>query len=149
MRRARAVRSGPLGAATALGLLCALAGCAGPPPRHVPAPDALGPYSAAVRAGGQVHFSGKIAPLDACGADFAAEAEGALAALLAELARASLGAADLVSVTVYLTDMADYAAFNAVYERLVPAPRPARACVAVAALPRGARVEIAAVAAAR
>ena len=63
-------------------------------------------------------------------------------AVSAELTGLGLGLADVVSATVYLTDIADYQAFNEVYPEIVPAPWPARTCVAVAALPGGARVEV-------
>ena len=59
------------------------------------------------------------------------------------------GLADVLSVTVFLTDMGQYSEFNAVYARLFRAPYPARACVAVSALPANLRVEVQAVAARR
>ena len=60
----------------------------------------------------------------------------------AVLAAAGLGFEDVVKTTVFLCDMADFAAVNGVYTTYFPAPFPARSCVAVAGLPRGARVEI-------
>lgn len=114
------------------------------------APGAIGPYSQAIRAGEWVFLSGQIGlqpttgELVAGGA--AAEAEQALRNLAAVLAAAGLGIADVVRTTVYLTDMADFAAVNEVYGRFVRAPFPARATVGVAALPKGARVEIDAIA---
>jgi 2-iminobutanoate/2-iminopropanoate deaminase len=119
--------------------------CAGPaaePPVHLQAQGALGPYSAAVLADGWCFLSGRIAAAEARGGSFRAEAESALDGVAAELARAGLTLADAVSVTVYLTDMAHYAELNEIYAARVPAPYPARATVAVAALPAGARVEL-------
>ena len=143
--------------------LCALlAGCTSPSARtacacehatdassrvvHVRAADALGPYSGAVMADGLLFLSGKIG---AVGGTFAHEASTALDAVEHELRGAGASLADLISVTVYLTDMAHYAEFNAAYAARVPEPWPARTCVAVSALPGGARIEIQAVAKAR
>ena len=66
----------------------------------------------------------------------------ALDAVESELARAGATLADLVSVTVYLTDMQNYARFNEIYASRIPPPYPARTVVAVSALPAGALVEI-------
>ncbi len=117
----------------------ALAACAGPSTHHVVAPDALGPYSGAVDTGEFVFVSGKVGRQRST---FAAEAASCLDAVSAELTGLGLGLADVVSATVYLTDIGDYQTFNEVYLEIVPAPWPARACVAVAALPGGARVEV-------
>lgn len=126
-------------------LLSVSVGCAtGGRVEHRAAPDVLGPYSGSVRAGGTVYLSGKIGER---GGSFAEEARTAIDAVQAELERAGLDLADVVSVTVYLTDIELYDAFNAVYAERFAAPHPARACVAVAALPGGARVEVQAVAA--
>lgn len=128
-------------------LLSAGACSQGPAPtRHHAAPGALGPYSGSVEAGDLVFLSGKIGDR---GGTFEHEVETALDAVEAELGGLGLASADLVSVTVYLTDMQLYTAFNEVYARRIPAPHPARACVAVAALPGGARVEVQAVARSR
>ena len=107
---------------------------------HHRAENALGPYSAAVEAGSLVFVSGKIGEqVDA----FAREAETAMEAVGAELARRNLSFSDVVAATVYLTDMKRYAEFNEIYARYFTKPfYPARACVAVAALPRAARVEV-------
>ena len=78
-----------------------------------------------------------------------AETERALENLAAVLAAAGLGFSDVVKTTVYLIDLAEFPAMNAVYARRMGAHHPARATVGVAALPIGARVEIAMVAAAR
>ncbi len=121
----------------------ALAACRAPN-RHLPATGALGPYSAAVMSGELCFLSGKIgAKRDAT---FAAEVESAIDALESELARAHLSLADVVLVNVYLTDMSHYAELNSVYASRFREPFPARACVAVAALPGGARVELQAIA---
>lgn len=117
------------------------AGCAAPT-AHLPAPGALGPYSAGVAEGGLVFLSGKVAAAERRGGDFAAEAESALDAVEADLARLGLGLGDVLSATVFLLDLGDYAALNAVWSRRVPSPWPARTCVAVAGLPGGARLEI-------
>ena len=126
-------------------LVLAGAGCAPSPPGvvHRSAPAALGPYSGSVAADGFVFVSGKIGR----GHErFADEAQAALQAVAEELARAGLGLADVVSVTVYLTDLETYGEFNAIYAAHLAAPYPARACVEVARLPGGARVEVQAIA---
>jgi 2-iminobutanoate/2-iminopropanoate deaminase len=127
----------------AFAALLLLASCASTPPAHLAAENALGPYSASVESRGLVFVSGKGGQ---SGGSFAAEAESAIRAVERELARSRLTLADVLSVTVFLTDMAQYAEFNQVYARLFPAPYPARACVAVSALPAKLRVEIQAVA---
>jgi 2-iminobutanoate/2-iminopropanoate deaminase len=111
------------------------------------APKAIGPYSQAVVAGGLVHCSGQIA-LDPSsgqlvGADVAAQTERALENLSAVLAAAGSGRDRVLKCTVFLQDMADFPAMNEVYGRYFAAGEaPARSTVAVAGLPRGARVEI-------
>jgi len=116
------------------------------------APAAIGPYSQAIRAGGWLHCSGQIAlapgGAELVGAgDVAAEARQALTNLRAVLEAGGAGLDRVVKATVYLVDMADFPRVNAVYEEFFADHRPARACVAVAALPKGARVEVDAVAA--
>lgn len=114
--------------------------------RSALAPAPIGPYSQAIEAAGFVFCSGQIA----LGADgqlatggVRAEAEVALANLVAVLAAAGCHPSDVVRTTIYLVDMADFAAVNEVYGQVFGThPAPARATVAVAALPRGARVEI-------
>jgi 2-iminobutanoate/2-iminopropanoate deaminase len=110
---------------------------------HLPAQGAMGPYSAAVTAGDLVFLSGKIGER---GGSFEREVETAIDALEAELKRLDLGLGDVTAVTVYLTDMSTYAEMNAVYGRRFPEPWPARATVAVTALPGGARIELSATA---
>ena len=114
------------------------------------APGAIGPYSQAVKAGGYVFVSGQI-PLDpATGAlvsgGAGSQAERVLLSLRAVLEAAGTGLESVVKTTIFLTDLADFAAVNEVYARFFPAEPPARATVQVAALPRGAAVEIEAVA---
>jgi 2-iminobutanoate/2-iminopropanoate deaminase len=116
-----------------------LAACAAPATRHHAAEGALGPYAGSVVSNGFCFVSGKIGRR---GGTFAEEAHSAIDALEQELARSSLGLADLVQVTVYLTDMSRYGALNEIYAARIPAPYPARACIAVRELPGGAAVEI-------
>jgi 2-iminobutanoate/2-iminopropanoate deaminase len=114
------------------------------------APKAIGPYSQAVIAGDLVFVSGQI-PLDpTTGAlisgDFTAEVERVLANLDAVLVAAGCDRSRAVKVTAFLTDLSLFTAFNEIYAAFFGAHRPARAVVQVVALPRGARVEIEAVA---
>ena len=114
------------------------------------APKAIGPYAQAVRANGFLFTAGQI-PLDpvtmeVISGDVAAQAEQVLANLAAVLAAAGTSWAHVVKTTVFLRDMADFAAVNAVYGRVLGEARPARSTVAVAGLPRDVRVEIEAVA---
>lgn len=114
------------------------------------APRAIGPYSQAVRCGPLVFCSGQIGLDPATGAlvtgGVEAETARVLENLRAVLAAAGLTPAAVLRTTIYLVDLADFAAVNAVYERLFTPPYPARSTVGVAALPRGARVEIDAIA---
>ncbi len=117
-----------------------LAGCAGEPGLvHRPAPGALGPYSGAVLTQDLIFVSGKIGQR---GGEFDHEVQTAIDAVEQELAGAGASLGDVVSVNVFLTDMAEYARFNELYASRFPEPYPARAVVAVAALPGNARVEI-------
>ena len=121
------------------------------------APAAIGPYSQAVSvslpegASGLVFFSGQIGLDPAAGqlveGGIEAETARVLDNLRAVLEAAGLTMADVVKTTVFLVDLGEFAAMNEVYGRYFPAPHPARATVAVAGLPAGARVEIEAVAA--
>ena len=109
------------------------------------APAAIGPYSQAVRAHRLVFCSGQLG-MDPATGELAAgverQAERALANLEAVLGAAGATMDDVVKTTVFLVDMADFTAINAVYARHFAEPFPARSTVAVAALPRGGRVEI-------
>ena len=111
---------------------------------HVADAQALGPYSASASTRELVFVSGKIgSPQDA----FEVQAASALREVRATLIASGSDWDRVVNVTVYLTNIDDYASFNSIYSELVPAPRPARSVVAVAGLPKGARVEIAVTAA--
>ena len=111
------------------------------------APEAIGPYSQAVRANGLVFASGQIALEPDTGemvqGGIQAETERILENIKAVLSAAGSSLENVVQSTVYLADMADFPAMNEVYARYFPASPPARATVAVASLPRNARVEIA------
>ena len=112
------------------------------------APEAIGPYSHAVSAGGFVFTSGQLGLNSATGAlpeGIEAQAEQAMKNLGEVLRAAGLGFADVVKTTCFLKSMDDFAAFNAVYAKYFTG-KPARSCVAVAALPKGALVEVEAVA---
>ena len=106
----------------------------------------VGPFSPAVRAGDCVYLSGQVAQDPATGrlidGDAAAQTERIFANLEAVLEATGRTFADVIRVGVYLTDMGDYPAMNAVYARMFEAPYPARTAIAVAALPLGAAVEI-------
>lgn len=114
------------------------------------APGAVGPYSQAIRAGDLVFTAGQLGSDPATGelvADgVAGQAEQALANMAAILDAAGSGLDRLVKVTVFLADIGDWAAVNEVYRRIVPEPYPARSAFAVKALPKGALVEVEAVA---
>ena len=113
------------------------------------APAALGPYSQGIEAGGLVFCSGQLGLDPATGelADgVAAQAERALRNLAAVLDAAGVGWADVAKTTIFLADIGDFAAVNAVYLTFVTDPPPARSTVQVGALPKGALVEIEAIA---
>lgn len=114
------------------------------------APGAIGPYSQAVAADGLLFCSGQLgldpATGDFAGPDVETQAERALTNLRGVLDAAGCTFADVLKTTIFLADMADFAAVNAVYARFVSDPPPARSTVAVAALPKGGRVEIEAIA---
>ncbi len=108
-----------------------------------------GPYSPAIRAGDFLFISGQI-PIDSEGelvtGGIEEQVRQAMENLKRVLAAAGASLKDLVKVTIYLTDMGDFAAVNKVYGSYFDLDPPARACVAVKELPKGARVEIEAVA---
>ncbi len=115
------------------------------------APAAIGPYSQAVKCGGLLFCSGLI-PIDpATGemvvGDITLQAEQVMNNLSALLLAADIRFDDVVKTTIYLVDMADFAAVNAVYGPRFPSHKPARSTVAVKALPRGSLLEIEAIAA--
>jgi len=110
------------------------------------APRAIGPYSQAVRAGNTVYLSGQI-PLDPksgelVAGDFALETRRVFENLKAVAEAAGDGFKDVVKVTIYLTDLANFPKVNEVMAGYFQEPYPARVTIGVAALPRGARVEI-------
>jgi 2-iminobutanoate/2-iminopropanoate deaminase len=110
------------------------------------APAAIGPYSQAVSAAGLLFTSGQI-PLDPARGElvaggFEAQARQVLENLRQVLAAAGCSFQDVLKSTVYLTDLADFPTLNALYAEAMGAHRPARSTVQVAALPRGALVEI-------
>jgi 2-iminobutanoate/2-iminopropanoate deaminase len=110
------------------------------------APAAIGPYSQAIRAGDFLFVSGQI-PLDPetgtlVEGDVAAQTHRVLRNLGAILEAAGASFRDVVKTTVYLADMAEFAAMNEVYATYFPASPPARATIQAARLPRDVRVEI-------
>ncbi len=110
------------------------------------APQAIGPYSQGVRAGGLIFFSGQI-PLEPKsgqlkGGDITEQTEQVMENIAALLDAAGLGFADVVKSTIYLTDLSDFAVVNEIYGRRFPADPPARSTVEVKSLPRGAAIEI-------
>ena len=115
------------------------------------APAAIGPYSQAVQAGNMLFVSGQI-PIDPAtgefaGADIATQTNQSLTNIKNILAAAGYTMNDVVKTTVLLADIADFAAMNAVYAEYFTENKPARAAFAVKDLPRGALVEIEAIAA--
>ena len=110
------------------------------------APAAIGPYSQAVRAGDTVYFSGQI-PLDpATGnvveGDITAQTRRVFDNLVAVAKAAGGSLAQFVRVGIYVTDLANFAAVNAVMAEYFPQPYPARSTIEVSALPKGAQVEV-------
>lgn len=114
------------------------------------APAPIGPYSQAILAGNELFCSGQIAIDPATGEltgnDAAAQAEQVLKNLGAVLQAAGMHFSNVVKTTIYLVDMNDFAAVNTVYAKAFDESKPARSTVAVAALPKGALVEIDAIA---
>jgi 2-iminobutanoate/2-iminopropanoate deaminase len=111
-----------------------------------PKGKAIGPYSLGIASGDLVFISGQI-PLDSATGklvegDVSAQAMQSMENLKAVLEAAGLGFAHVVKTTIFLTDMADFAAVNEVYRGYVSEPYPARSTFAVAALPMAAKVEI-------
>jgi 2-iminobutanoate/2-iminopropanoate deaminase len=114
------------------------------------APAAAGPYSQAIRAGDLIFTAGQLgtdpATGEFAGAGVAEQAQQALANLGAILEAAGSGLDRLAKVTVFLAEIGDWPDVNDVYARMIPEPYPARSAFAVRDLPKGARVEIEAVA---
>jgi len=109
------------------------------------APAAIGPYSQGIKAGDYLFFSGQI-PLTADGdlvvGTIEDETRQVMENMQAVLAAAGLSSANVVKTTIYLTRLADFATVNDIYARYFGTPAPARACVEVAGLPKGASIEI-------
>jgi len=115
------------------------------------APGAVGPYSQAISAGGFLFCAGQI-PLDPQTGELAGEgirlqAARSLENLGAVLKANGMGFSHVVKTTVFLIDLADFAAMNEVYATYFPELPPARSTIQVSALPRGSRIEIEAIAA--
>jgi 2-iminobutanoate/2-iminopropanoate deaminase len=110
------------------------------------APAPIGPYSQAILSGGDLYCSGQI-PLDPVtgnivDGDVSIQAERALQNLGNVLHAAGFGFEDVVKTTIFLSDMNDFTAVNAVYEKYFGISKPARSTFAAAGLPKGARIEI-------
>ena len=110
------------------------------------APAAIGPYSQAVETNGVVYCSGQI-PIDPKKGEIVAQtieeqAEQVMQNINAVLAQAGVGFDRVVKTTCFLADLADFAAFNGIYGKYFPENPPARSCVAVAGLPKGAKLEV-------
>jgi len=110
------------------------------------APAAIGPYSQGQISGGYLFTAGQIPlvpeTMEMVTGPIEAQTEQVLKNLGAVLVAGNTGWDRVVKTTVFLTDLADFAAFNAVYEKALGTTKPARSTVQVAALPRGAKVEI-------
>ncbi len=114
------------------------------------APEAIGPYEQGIRMGNLLFTSGQIA-LDPASGDFLsgnieAETQRTLQNLDAILQASGLSRNEVVKVTVYMQDLGEFTRMNQVYGEYFAQNKPARACVQVAALPKGARVEMDAIA---
>ena len=114
------------------------------------APAAIGPYSQAVKAGNTIYVSGQL-PVDPAtgefaGDDIAAQTKQSLTNIKNILEKAGGGMENVVKTTVLLSDIGDFAAMNEVYATFFKEPFPARAAFQVAAIPKGAKVEIEAIA---
>ena len=114
------------------------------------APAAVGPYSQAIKVGGFVYTAGQIALVPALGqlveGGIEAQTQQVMQNLTAVLEAAGAGLEDVVKTTIFVTDMADFAAVNQVYGSFFNSSLPARSTVQVSALPLGANVEIEAIA---
>jgi 2-iminobutanoate/2-iminopropanoate deaminase len=114
------------------------------------APSAIGPYSQAIRIGEFLYTSGQIAlnpeNMKMMNCAIEEETEWVLKNLEAILRADGMSLAHVIKTTVYLTDLGEFARVNQVYENFFGETKPARACVQVAALPKGAKVEIDAIA---
>ena len=109
------------------------------------APAAVGPYSQAIDCGDFVFLSGQIPLVPETGlvakGGLEAQAHQMFANIKAVLAEAGMSLSNVVKSTVFMTDLSQFAAFNAIYAEYFKAPYPARSCVEVSALPKGVLVE--------
>ena len=110
------------------------------------APAAIGPYSQAIETDGYLFTSGQI-PINPAtgeveGTTIEEQAEQVMKNIGAVLKAAGLDFSHVVKTTCFLADLADFAAFNAVYGKYFPEAAPARSCFAVAGLPKGAKLEV-------
>ena len=114
------------------------------------APAAIGPYSQAIRIGDFLYTSGQISldpeTMKMITGDIAMETEKVLKNIEAILKADGLELNNIIKTTVYLTDLSEFTRMNKVYEKFFSETKPARACVQVTALPKGAKVEIDAIA---
>ena len=109
------------------------------------APQAIGPYSQAIAANGFLFISGQLGVTPSgefAGADVKSQAQRSLQNLQAILSEAGLGFENVVKTTIFLADIADFAAVNEIYAEFFNEPYPARSTVAVKTLPKGGLVEI-------
>lgn len=109
------------------------------------APQAIGPYSQAIAANGFLFISGQLGVTTSgefAGADVKSQAQRSLQNLQAILSEAGLGFENVVKTTIFLADIADFAAVNEIYADFFKEPYPARSTVAVKTLPKGGLVEI-------
>ena len=109
------------------------------------APQAIGPYSQAIAANGFLFISGQLGVTTSgefAGADVKSQAQRSLQNLQAILSKAGLGFENVVKTTIFLADIADFAAVNEIYADFFKEPYPARSTVAVKTLPKGGLVEI-------
>ncbi|MFC2587988.1 MAG: RidA family protein [Campylobacter sp.] len=109
------------------------------------APQAIGPYSQAIAANGFLFISGQLGVTPSgefAGADVKSQAQRSLQNLQAILSEAGLGFENAVKTTIFLADIADFAAVNEIYAEFFNEPYPARSTVAVKTLPKGGLVEI-------
>ena len=114
------------------------------------APGAIGPYSQAIRVGDFLYTSGQISldpkTMEMITGNIELETEKVLQNIEAILSAEGLNFGHVIKTTVYLTDLSEFTRMNQVYEKFFSNTKPARACVQVAALPKGAKVEIDAIA---
>ena len=114
------------------------------------APSAIGPYSQAIRIGDFLYTSGQIAlnpdTMEMMNGEIEEQTERVLKSIEAILKVDGLNLAHVIKTTVYLTDLGEFSRMNQVYEKFFEKTKPARACVQVAALPKGAKIEMDAIA---